>query len=162
MTMRPPPETDFFLQWGNRKRLRCVRIRSSNTSPPHLSSSSPDLSSSNSTRIRRKITSRFLSVTSNDEKHLSFPQPSSSRLTRYYSPPFHFILANLAKVFFFFFFLYVFVWEGLVLLSLLLSCVCFGGLVAVNLRLLKRSRNNQVIIGFMEVFSFSVSWEKSK
>lgn len=80
--MMKPPETEFFLQWGNRKRLRCVRIRS-NTSPPHhLSSSASDLSST-TTRIRRKITSRFPSVSShNDEKQLSFPQPPS-RLTRY-------------------------------------------------------------------------------
>ncbi|XP_027071518.1 uncharacterized protein [Coffea arabica] len=94
--MTTPPETEFFLQWGNRKRLRCVRIRS-NTSPPyhhhhhhHLSSSSAsDLSSATtaSTRIRRRITSsRFLSVSSHDEKQSSFTQPPS-RLTRNSAEP---------------------------------------------------------------------------
>ncbi|CAK9151208.1 unnamed protein product [Ilex paraguariensis] len=29
-----PPETDLFLQWGNRKRLRCVRKETSFPPPP--------------------------------------------------------------------------------------------------------------------------------
>ncbi|KAL3534022.1 hypothetical protein ACH5RR_007543 [Cinchona calisaya] len=93
MMMRPPPppptpETELFLRWGNRKRLRCVRIRSNNnsiTSPPNHHLSSSDLSST-TTRIRRKISSRFLSVSSHDEKQLSFPQPPS-RLTRNSAEP---------------------------------------------------------------------------
>lgn len=62
--MMRPPETEFFLQWGTRKRLRCVRIRSSG-SPPHLFShfSSDSSDPSSNTRIRRKISSRFLSST---------------------------------------------------------------------------------------------------
>lgn len=74
LSMIRPPETEFFLQWGTRKRLRCVRIRSSG-SPPHLFSnfSSDSSDPSSTTRIRRKISSRFLSSTNQ----------AACRLTRY-------------------------------------------------------------------------------
>lgn len=67
--MMRPPETEFFLQWGTRKRLRCVRIRSS-SSPPHLLShfSSDSSDPSSTTRIRRKISSRFHSATNQDKQ----------------------------------------------------------------------------------------------
>ncbi|XP_031103458.1 uncharacterized protein LOC116007032 [Ipomoea triloba] len=51
-------ETEFFLQWGSRKRLRCVRVRG------------PDPSSSDATRLRRKISSRFLTVSAKDAAFL--------------------------------------------------------------------------------------------
>nr|GMD39690.1 uncharacterized protein LOC109181715 isoform X1 [Ipomoea batatas]GMD47845.1 uncharacterized protein LOC109181715 isoform X1 [Ipomoea batatas] len=51
-------ETEFFLQWGSRKRLRCVRVRG------------PDPSSSDATRLRRKISSRFLAVSAKDAAFL--------------------------------------------------------------------------------------------
>ncbi|KAA8516269.1 hypothetical protein F0562_016562 [Nyssa sinensis] len=60
------PETDFFLQWGNRKRLRCVRVKD------------PDFSDqSNGGRIRRKITSRFVTASGKE----TFPL-QSTRLGR--------------------------------------------------------------------------------
>ncbi|WOG97987.1 hypothetical protein DCAR_0417328 [Daucus carota subsp. sativus] len=62
-------EADLFLKWGNRKRLRCVRVRDR---PSHLPSSFPD------GRLRRRITSRFLTFP--DTKH-TFTQ-QSTRLTR--------------------------------------------------------------------------------
>ncbi|XP_020548842.1 uncharacterized protein LOC105159634 isoform X2 [Sesamum indicum] len=65
--LKPPAETEFFLQWGSRKRLRCVRVRGHN--PAEVSSSS---------RIRRRITSRFLTLS---QKDACFSQPSS-RYTR--------------------------------------------------------------------------------
>uniref|UniRef100_A0A5B6Z744 Uncharacterized protein n=1 Tax=Davidia involucrata TaxID=16924 RepID=A0A5B6Z744_DAVIN len=61
-----PPETDFFLQWGNRKRLRCVRVKD-----PEISNQS------NGGRVRRKITSRF--VTASEKETFPF-QPT--RLAR--------------------------------------------------------------------------------
>ncbi|XAR68652.1 hypothetical protein NMG60_11003850 [Bertholletia excelsa] len=45
-----PPETDFLLQWGSRKKLRCVRFRDPEMSDP----------SNAGGRIRRKITSRVV------------------------------------------------------------------------------------------------------
>ncbi|KAI3446378.1 hypothetical protein Pfo_003043 [Paulownia fortunei] len=66
--MNPPVEAEFFLQWGSRKRLRCVRVRGN--SPAEVSSSST-LSSS---RIRRRITSRFLTL---PHKEATFSQPTS-------------------------------------------------------------------------------------
>ncbi|KAK4413100.1 hypothetical protein Salat_2957200 [Sesamum alatum] len=67
MILKPPAETEFFLQWGSRKRLRCVRVRGNN--PAEVSSSS---------RIRRRITSRFLTFS---QKDACFSQPTS-RYTR--------------------------------------------------------------------------------
>ncbi|KAL6997486.1 hypothetical protein U1Q18_007613 [Sarracenia purpurea var. burkii] len=61
------PEIDLFLQWGNRKRLRCVRVRD-----PEISDQT------NGGRMRRKIPSRI--VTAVPEKESSFPQPN--RLSR--------------------------------------------------------------------------------
>ncbi|XP_057508795.1 uncharacterized protein LOC130791605 [Actinidia eriantha] len=54
-----PPKPDFFLQWGNKKRLRCVRVRDPQISQPFTG------------RIRRKIAS---------EKETSLLQPT--RCTR--------------------------------------------------------------------------------
>ncbi|KAL0452903.1 UNVERIFIED_CONTAM: hypothetical protein Slati_1268400 [Sesamum latifolium] len=65
--LKPPAETEFFLQWGSRKRLRCVRVRGNN--PAEVSSSS---------RIRRRITSRFLTLS---QKDACLSQPTS-RYTR--------------------------------------------------------------------------------
>ncbi|KAG8367986.1 hypothetical protein BUALT_Bualt16G0129700 [Buddleja alternifolia] len=72
-------EEEFCLQWGSRKRMRCVRVRGGgggNTNFAQASSSSNDISSSSSSRnrnrnkmIRRRITStRFLTL----------PPPTSS------------------------------------------------------------------------------------
>ncbi|CAK9149887.1 unnamed protein product [Ilex paraguariensis] len=61
------PETDLFLQWGNSKRVRCVRFRDPDFSDP-----------SKNGRLRRKISSRFLTLS---QKQTSFPQPPT-RLTR--------------------------------------------------------------------------------
>ncbi|CAK9149886.1 unnamed protein product [Ilex paraguariensis] len=63
------PETDLFLQWGNSKRVRCVRFRDPDFSDP-----------SKNGRLRRKISSRFLTLS---QKQTSFPQPPT-RLTRYH------------------------------------------------------------------------------
>ena len=63
------PETDFFLQWGNRKRLRCVRIKD------------PNVSVRSSGAVRRKMTSRIdRSVVTASEKESAHLQPS--RFTR--------------------------------------------------------------------------------
>ncbi|RVW46913.1 hypothetical protein CK203_074396 [Vitis vinifera] len=63
------PETDFFLQWGNRKRLRCVRVKD------------PNVSVRSNGAIRRKITSRIdRSVVTGSEKESAHLQPS--RFTR--------------------------------------------------------------------------------
>ncbi|KAF2288185.1 hypothetical protein GH714_004866 [Hevea brasiliensis] len=64
-------EPDFFLQWGNKKRLRCVRVRD------------PEIISQRSDGVfRRKITTRIdrRIVSSATEKETSHPQ--SNRLTR--------------------------------------------------------------------------------
>ncbi|KAI3474496.1 hypothetical protein Pfo_029406 [Paulownia fortunei] len=71
--VKPPVETEFFLQWGSRKRLRCVRLRGTN--PAEVSSSS---NASSSSRIRRRIISRFHTLS---QKEASFSQPTS-RYTR--------------------------------------------------------------------------------
>ncbi|KAL2464796.1 hypothetical protein Fot_52752 [Forsythia ovata] len=70
--LKPPAETEIFLQWGNRKRLRCVRVRGTNLTT-QVSSDLPS-----SSRIRRKITSRFLTLSN---KSAAFPQPTT-RFTR--------------------------------------------------------------------------------
>ncbi|KAB1221168.1 hypothetical protein CJ030_MR2G012833 [Morella rubra] len=58
-----PSEPELFLQWGNRKRVRCVRVKD------------PEISARINGGIRRKITSRFAS-----EKESSHLQPN--RFTR--------------------------------------------------------------------------------
>ncbi|KAK3011432.1 hypothetical protein RJ639_012034 [Escallonia herrerae] len=63
------PEADLFLQWGNRKRLRCVRVRD-----PEISK---DPSYNSGRRVRRRISSRFVA-----KDTLSLQQPST-RLTRH-------------------------------------------------------------------------------
>ncbi|KAJ6757510.1 putative (DUF1639)-RELATED [Salix koriyanagi] len=65
-------EPEFFLQWGNKKRLRCVRVRD----PQIISQRSDGV-------FRRKITSRidrFVVSSATTEKDTSLPQ--SNRLTR--------------------------------------------------------------------------------
>lgn len=62
-------EADMLLKWGNRKRVRCVRLRDRDK-PSQLSSSS---------RLRRRITSRFLTFSDNNKP--IFTQ-QSTRLTR--------------------------------------------------------------------------------
>ncbi|CAA2954648.1 Hypothetical predicted protein [Olea europaea subsp. europaea] len=70
--LKPPAETEFFLQWGNRKRLRCVRVRGTNLAT-QASSDHPS-----SSRISHKISSKFLKLSN---KSAVFPQ-STSRFTR--------------------------------------------------------------------------------
>lgn len=65
-------EADMLLKWGNRKRVRCVRLRDTNNRPSQLSSSS---------RLRRRITSRFLTFSDNNNKPPMYTQ-QSTRLTR--------------------------------------------------------------------------------
>ncbi|CAK9158845.1 unnamed protein product [Ilex paraguariensis] len=66
-----PPETDLLLQWGNRKRLRCVRVRDPDVSDP-----------SNSGRIRRKISSRFLTLSRKRPLFLHHPVVSPGTFTK--------------------------------------------------------------------------------
>lgn len=72
--MNPPVEAEFLLQWGSRKRLRCVRVSGNNSAE----ASSPSNTSSSS-RIRRRINSTFLTLS---QKEAPFSQPTS-RHTRY-------------------------------------------------------------------------------
>lgn len=65
------PEADLFLKWGNKKRLRCVRVRERD---PEV----PPYGGSGGGRIRRKISSRFLTFS---DKDAPFFYPSN-RLTR--------------------------------------------------------------------------------
>jgi len=65
-------EPEFFLQWGNKKRLRCVRVRD----PQIISQRSDGV-------FRRKTTSRidrFVVSSATTEKDTYLPQ--SNRLTR--------------------------------------------------------------------------------
>lgn len=64
-------EADMLLKWGNRKRVRCVRLRDTNNRASQLSSSS---------RLRRRITSRFLTFSDNNKPPMYTQQ--STRLTR--------------------------------------------------------------------------------
>ncbi|GLT36682.1 hypothetical protein SLA2020_110450 [Shorea laevis] len=57
-------EPEIFLQWGNRKRLRCVRVKD------------PQISQKSSGVIRRRITSRFF------DTEFSPISQSNNRLTR--------------------------------------------------------------------------------
>lgn len=64
-------EPEFFLQWGNKKRLRCVRVKG------------PDVSERFGGRMRRKITSSRIDrcLVAASEKEISHHlQPN--RLTR--------------------------------------------------------------------------------
>ena len=78
---QPENTTDLFLQWGNKKRLRCVRMRDPDDT------ADPSYAVSGRRRIRRRINSRFVSFPSdnnnnNNHKEPSHPPPST-RLTRY-------------------------------------------------------------------------------
>ncbi|KAK1429230.1 hypothetical protein QVD17_11436 [Tagetes erecta] len=69
--------SDLFLRWGNKKRLRCVRVRA----PDDTGDSSS--AGSGRRRIRRKINSHFVTFSSdNDHTEPSIP-PQSTRLTRH-------------------------------------------------------------------------------
>ncbi|KAK1435059.1 hypothetical protein QVD17_00818 [Tagetes erecta] len=65
--------SDLFLRWGNKKRLRCVKVGDGDE---------PSLAVSGRRRVRRKINSHFVTFSSdNDTKEPSLPL-SSTRLTR--------------------------------------------------------------------------------
>ncbi|KAD4384323.1 hypothetical protein E3N88_24491 [Mikania micrantha] len=69
--------TDLLLRWGNKKRLRCVRVRD----PDDTADSSS--AGSGRRRIRRKINTHFVTFSSdNDNREPSLPPPST-RLTRH-------------------------------------------------------------------------------
>jgi hypothetical protein len=61
-----PSEPELFLQWGNRKRVRCVRVKD------------PEISARFNAVIPRKIASRFAS----SEKETSHLHLQPNRLTR--------------------------------------------------------------------------------
>lgn len=68
--------TDLFLRWGNKKRLRCVRVKDTDDT------TDPSFAISGRRRIRRKINSHFVAFSSdNDNREPSLPPPST-RLTR--------------------------------------------------------------------------------
>ncbi|XP_076907945.1 uncharacterized protein LOC143564604 [Bidens hawaiensis] len=70
--------TDLFLKWGNKKRLRCVRMKDPDDSDSVVD---PAYNVSGRRRIRRKINSRFVTFPSdNNKKQPSLP--TSTRLTR--------------------------------------------------------------------------------
>ncbi|CAI9289811.1 unnamed protein product [Lactuca saligna] len=68
--------TDLFLRWGNKKRLRCVRVRE----PDDTTDTS--FAVSGRRRIRRKINSHFVTFSSDNENREPSLQPPSTRLTR--------------------------------------------------------------------------------
>lgn len=68
--------TDLFLKWGNKKRLRCVRVRDDTTG------ADPSFAVSGRRRVRRKVNSHFVSLNSDhDVSEASLPPPPT-RLTR--------------------------------------------------------------------------------
>lgn len=71
-------EPEFFLQWGNRKRLRCVRVKD-----PRISTRL------NGGVIRRKLNSGVENhrsgVTEKESSHLHHHQQQPNRLTRLFS-----------------------------------------------------------------------------
>ncbi|KAK9072677.1 hypothetical protein SSX86_009112 [Deinandra increscens subsp. villosa] len=68
--------SDLFLRWGNKKRLRCVRVGDPNDT------AEPSVAVSGRRRVRRKINSHFVTFSSdNDSREPSLPLPST-RLTR--------------------------------------------------------------------------------
>ncbi|CAI9268340.1 unnamed protein product [Lactuca saligna] len=74
----PETTSDLFLKWGNKKRLRCVRMRDPDDA------ADPSYAVSGGRRIRRRINSRFVdfpSDNSNNNKQSSLQTPST-RLTR--------------------------------------------------------------------------------
>ncbi|KAD5803327.1 hypothetical protein E3N88_14687 [Mikania micrantha] len=77
---QPETATDLFLKWGNKKRLRCVRMRDPDDA------ADPSFAVSGRRRIRRRINSRFTDFPSdnddnNNNKQRSLPPPPT-RLTR--------------------------------------------------------------------------------
>ncbi|KAK1411910.1 hypothetical protein QVD17_32760 [Tagetes erecta] len=78
---QPETATDLFLKWGNKKRLRCVRMRDPDDA------ADPSYAVSGRRRIRRKINSQFVAFHSdnnnNNNKQQAFlPHPPPTRLTR--------------------------------------------------------------------------------
>ncbi|KAJ9558996.1 hypothetical protein OSB04_013610 [Centaurea solstitialis] len=80
---QPENTTDLFLKWGNKKRLRCVRMRDPDDT------ADPSYAVSGRRRIRRRISSRFVSFpadnnNNNNNNHHKEPShpPPSTRLTR--------------------------------------------------------------------------------
>lgn len=72
------------LQWGNRKRLRCVKVKDKNSS---VFSNGKSESSSGGVLVKKRITSRFLdnNKESQQQQNASLPLPpvsSSHRLHR--------------------------------------------------------------------------------
>ena len=68
--------TDLFLRWGNKKRLRCVRVRDPDDT------TDPSFAVSGRRRIRRKINSHFVAFSSDNENREPSLPPQSTRLTR--------------------------------------------------------------------------------
>ncbi|KVH90645.1 uncharacterized protein LOC112521517 [Cynara cardunculus var. scolymus] len=68
--------TDLFLRWGNKKRLRCVRVRDPDDT------ADPSFAVSGRRRIRRKINSHFVAFSSDNEHREPSLPPQSTRLTR--------------------------------------------------------------------------------
>ncbi|KAM0053100.1 hypothetical protein Hdeb2414_s0007g00256041 [Helianthus debilis subsp. tardiflorus] len=63
---QPETTTDLFLKWGNKKRLRCVRMRDPDDA------ADPSYAVSGRRRIRRRINSRFVTFPSdNNNNHHS-------------------------------------------------------------------------------------------
>ncbi|KAL9998640.1 hypothetical protein Hdeb2414_s0533g00912441 [Helianthus debilis subsp. tardiflorus] len=68
--------TDLFLKWGNKKRLRCVRVNDSDDP------TGPSVAASGRRRVRRKVNSHFVTFSSdNDSREPSVTLPSA-RVTR--------------------------------------------------------------------------------
>ncbi|XP_043692221.1 uncharacterized protein LOC122642719 isoform X2 [Telopea speciosissima] len=68
------PETDFLLQWGNRRRLRCVKIKED------------DASEKSDGVIRKKITSRVDRRVVRGEKESPLPPPQPNPINRNSEP----------------------------------------------------------------------------
>ncbi|KAJ0958125.1 hypothetical protein HanPSC8_Chr01g0035511 [Helianthus annuus] len=62
---QPETTTDLFLKWGNKKRLRCVRMRDPDDA------ADPSYAVSGRRRIRRRINSRFVTFPSDNNNHHS-------------------------------------------------------------------------------------------
>lgn len=77
---QPETATDLLLKWGNKKRLRCVRMRDPDDA------ADPSYAVSGRRRLRRKINSQFVAFSSdnninnNNNKQQAHPPPT--RLTR--------------------------------------------------------------------------------
>ncbi|KAL8255682.1 hypothetical protein R6Q59_030749 [Mikania micrantha] len=68
--------SDLFLRWGNKKRLRCVRV--GDTDDP----AGPSVAVSGRCRVRRKVNSHFVTFSSDNDGREPFIHIPSTRLTR--------------------------------------------------------------------------------